>query len=73
MVSVTTLAYDEVGPVNHIFITSFTVGRKGTVRPINESLMRHFCAHGLQHTQSANAAVKDANGLLSMGLSCWQL
>ena len=67
------LLSDEVGPVNDKFITSFAIGRKGTVRPINESLMRHFCAHGLQHTQPANAAVKDANGLLSMGVNCWQL
>ena len=55
------LLRDVHAAFNHKRIASLTVRRVATVGPVNKVLLRHFCTQGLQHTQAANAAVKNAN------------
>ena len=67
------LLRDAHAAFNHKRIAALTVRRMATVGPVNKALLRHFCTQGLQHTQAANAAVKNANEARSVRFSCWQL
>jgi hypothetical protein len=55
------LLRDDVAAFNHKRITALTVRRMAAVGPVNETRLRHLCTQGLQHTEAANAAVKNAN------------